>query len=363
MYILEDYATNSAKLNSYIISLFNKLAFQVTFAPLFFQLSYFLLFNEILNDRGIVKDKNFNPVRKFCQKIVREFFVKSKNNPVLFCEILFYKTNAAVDDINEPGAVHQQQREKAERESRRQARRNRIEGMDNLDAMDDDFDDEEEYQQLDVDMTPWTDEEDKILRDNYATYSTQANAANILQTFLENECQSTRSVVQINHRLRQLGLLRARAARNRNNNKSDQPKRRVKPKDMSIHERKNIIYHCIHKACHINQLQADDQDTEEKKEDDKMKDNLNKLAFKWLSDKLQALYDLIGEVISAESNTLLDDIAIVPIASNEFDFVENIYVKDILTKLGFLAPNKYIGTCWWRIPRELLSIYFCFEMS
>jgi len=28
------------------------------------------------------------------------------------------------------------------------------------------------------------------------------------------------------------------------------------------------------------------------------------------------------------------------------------YVVDLLKKLGFLAPSRYMGTCWWRIPRE-----------
>ena len=65
-------------------------------------MSYFLLFDEILNDRSIAKDKNYNIVRKFCQKIVREFFAKAQSNPVLFCEILFYKTPMAIDGINEP---------------------------------------------------------------------------------------------------------------------------------------------------------------------------------------------------------------------------------------------------------------------
>ena len=68
--------------------------------------------------------------------------------------------------------------------------------MDGL-GIDDDFDDEEEHQQLDIDMTPWTDPEDALLRNYYGTYAQQGNVANILQDFLENELQSTRSITQV----------------------------------------------------------------------------------------------------------------------------------------------------------------------
>lgn len=157
-------------------------------------MSYFLLFDEIMNDRSIEKDRNYNNVRKFCQKIIREFFAKSKSNPVLFCEILFYKTPHAVDDINEPGIVHQRILEKNERESRR-GRRHQRNAIDNMD--DDDFDDEDDYQLLDSNMAPWTDPEDKLLRDHYSTYAQQGNVAAIMQQYLENELQSTRSVAQV----------------------------------------------------------------------------------------------------------------------------------------------------------------------
>merc|ERR1712228_350193 len=333
MYILEDYATNSAKLNSYIIELFNKLAFKLNFAPLLFQLSYFLLFNQILNDRILAKDKNFNIVRKFCQKIVREFFIKSKENPVLFCEILFHKTPHALDDINEPGSVHQKIIEKAEKESRRQNRRN--DDMDNaLDiAMDDDFDDEEEYEQLDIDMTPWSEAEDALLRNYFGTYSQQSNVANILQDFLEKELKISRSVAQINHRLQTLGLQsRPKKKRNKRQKDGEESKKRIKPKDLNIAQRKNIIFHCVHAGCTAS--------------------SENKAAFKWMSDKLNALQNEILEVIGASSNVLLDDMAIVPVAMNEFKYLDNESLIDLLRKLGFLAPNKYLGTCWWRIPRE-----------
>ena len=110
---------------------------------------------------------------------------------------------------------------------------------------------------------------------------------------------------------------------------ANQPKKRVKPKDMNIDEKKSIIYHCVRKACFVNQLQENDEDNEEKKENSKMKDGLNKMAVKWMSDKLDGL-GLVDEVIDPSSNKLIDDIAIVSMASNEFEFVENMYLKDLL---------------------------------
>ena len=198
MYILRDYRTHSAKLNSYIIALLNKLAFCLKYAPLMFHLSYFLLFDEILNDGSMAKDKHFQIVRKFAQKVVRSFFVRAQTNPVIFSEILFFKTTEAVHDVNEPGIVRQRILEKEERESRRNRLRQRNAAKDGEDNdHDDDFEDEEEYKQLDIDMTPWTEAEDELLRNHYSSFSQQANVGNVLHDFLEKELRSTRSVAQV----------------------------------------------------------------------------------------------------------------------------------------------------------------------
>ena len=137
----------------------------------------------------------------------------------------------------------------------------------------------------------------------------------------------------------------------------NEAKKRVKPKNMNIDQRKNVIYHCVHKGCFVNQLQEQDGEevSEEKKQSDKEKDGINRNGFKWMVNKLEGLCDLIGEASDALNDSLSDDIAIIPMDVNEFEFMENMYLKDLLLKLGYLAPNKYIGTCWWRIPRELLS--------
>lgn len=143
----------------------------------------------------------------------------------------------------------------------------------------------------------------------------------------------------------------------KNRKKANEPKKRVKPKNMTIDQRKSIIFHVVHKACYVNQLQQNEDDdvSEEKKESDKEKDEMNRNGFKWIADKLDGLVELIDDVTDSLSNSLSDDIAIIPIELNEFNFMENMYLKDLLLKLGYLAPNKYMGTCWWRIPRELLS--------
>merc|ERR1712129_101077 len=78
----------------------------------------------------------------------------------------------------------------------------------------------------------------------------------------------------------------------------------------------------------------------------------NQSAVQWLKDKLLALRDIIGGALSASTSTLTDDVAIVPTEKAHFSFLQNMYVVDLLRKLGFLAPSRYMGTCFWRIPRE-----------
>jgi len=353
MYLLRDYRSNSAKLNSYICTLLNKLAFSLPFAPLLFQLSYFQLFDEVLSDRSIANDAQFNVVRKLAQKVVREFFSRAKTNPVLFCEILFFKTPGAVDDINDPGSLHRQIAERAEQFERRKRRgQQRM----NEDGEDSEEDSEEEYQGLDIDMTPWSEEEDTLLRNYYGTYSMQANVDQIMLDFLETELHSTRSIAQISHRLQQLGL----RSRRRKNAKHSAPKKRVKPRELSSTERKSIIYHSVHRAIHVQRLQRHDDEKEaELKDGDEAaedaqyaQDAQNRAALAWMKDKLMALRDLIISALPASVSALSDDVAIIPTEKAHFSFVQNLYAVDLLRKLGFLAPSRYTGTCWWRIPRE-----------
>jgi len=346
MYILEDYATNSAKLNSFVIHLFNKLAFELNYAPLFFHFSYFLLFDEILNDARMLNNKNHAPLIKFCTRAVRLFFNKAQTNPVMFCEIFFFKTVLAIDDINEPGNARQHYVKQAQREAARKrggAAADMI-GMDEI--CDEDFEDgEDEYQALDVDVTAWTTSEDELLRNYFGSYSAQPNVAHILQQFLETELQSTRSVPQITHRLRVLGLVKGGAR----GNVTKETKKRVKPKTISMDERKSIIYRCVHRACFVQQLQQQgNPDTE----NDHDTEQQNKRAFLWLHDVLDRTHGIIAAHIDASTSVFDVDVSIVPMTPLHFTYMQNLYITDLLTKLGYLAPNKYMGACWWRIPRE-----------
>merc|ERR1712204_82590 len=105
--------------------------------------------------------------------------------------------------------------------------------------------------------------------------------------------------------------------------------------DLNIAQRKNIIFHCIFRACH-----------------DETNGVANKCSFAWLSETLSGLYDEILQVLDVSTSALLDDIAIVPVELESFSHMDNECLLDLLKKLGFLCPNKYLGTCWWRIPRE-----------
>ena len=311
-----------------------------------------MLFDEILNDKVMAKDRNFNVVRKFAQKIIREFFRRAQSNPVLFAEVLFFKTDHAVDDINEPGSVHKALLQKAEyAEAARERRLNRRNNK-NGDLEDED-EEEDEYQDGDIDTVPWTEAEDMLLRNYYGTYAQQGNVLRILQDFLLNEAQSERTEGAIGHHLKHLGLWKGPKRRR---NVRNEAKHRVKPMELTRNQRKSIIFHCVHKASYRAQLQRDhDGDGDGDGDHDDTEDTLNRKCFEWAQRKLEGLRDVIDAAIAVSSEVLLDDVAIIPIDSHGFDVMDNRFLTDLLTKLGFLAPSKYTGTCWWRIPRELLS--------
>ena len=73
---------------------------------------------------------------------------------------------------------------------------------------------------------------------------------------------------------------------------------------MTIDQRKSIIFHVVHRGCYVNQLQQNDEDdvSEEKKESDKEKDEMNRNGFKWIADKLDGLVELIDDVTDSLSN-------------------------------------------------------------
>jgi len=208
LYVLEDYQDNDVKLNSYILYFFQQLISKLNLKPLFYQLSTFMLFQKILSDPIIYNKKNdFNDLRQFCSSIIKDFFKILPTNPVLFCEILFYKSRGVVDDILQPGAISLKLHQK-ENNRKPSSTSLIMEQQDNalLNSDDDNNDEVETYEVLNI--HPWNEDEDNVLRQRYPTYCDEENCVDIIKTFLQIDMNSERTNAEVACRLKQLGLVK-----------------------------------------------------------------------------------------------------------------------------------------------------------
>merc|ERR1712110_62614 len=95
---------------------------------------------------------------------MREFFSRTKNNPVLFAEALFFKPPQVIQDIRDPGIKgridKQKMEKKAQREEKNKAR------LDGLAQAEESDEDEFGLDSL-VDSKAWEEKENKVLQDYY----------------------------------------------------------------------------------------------------------------------------------------------------------------------------------------------------
>eukprot|EP00494_Astrolonche_serrata_P032754 UN33023 len=201
--IIETYDENTEKLNSYVLYILDKIAFEIQKFPMFFSLRVFTLFERFHNNPMALKDKKYSSLKVFATKILREFFKRVENNPMLHCEVLFYKPPTVVAEILDPGCKRQMEEQKElmkkEKEEKRMARL----------AQEDDWKDQEEDGEVNFHKDPWTPEEDRELTEQFKQYENDTGCLDILKNILEMDCQASRSNREINNRLIHLGLKKA----------------------------------------------------------------------------------------------------------------------------------------------------------
>merc|ERR1719233_1811832 len=101
LHLLKDYRKNSVKINGYIMTMFKRVE-KLELEPVFYQVTSFILFQEIMEDRMIARKKEYSSMIKFARTITRNFLTKAKDNPVLFTEALFWKRRDQIIDIMNP---------------------------------------------------------------------------------------------------------------------------------------------------------------------------------------------------------------------------------------------------------------------
>ncbi|XP_042394295.1 protein timeless homolog [Zingiber officinale] len=91
-WLLKYYKSNSAGTNHYIICMLRRICDDLDISPMLYQLSILRVFYDILADQESSKSKKHSNIVNFITKFIRKMLKLMKERPLLFVEILFWKT-------------------------------------------------------------------------------------------------------------------------------------------------------------------------------------------------------------------------------------------------------------------------------
>ncbi|KAK1577022.1 hypothetical protein Q3G72_018520 [Acer saccharum] len=99
-WLLNFYKSNSNRTNHYIICMLRTITDDLELAPMLYQLSLLTTFYDILAEQKSCPCKDYENIVDFLKSLVRKMFKRMKNQPLLFVEILFWKTRRECHYIN-----------------------------------------------------------------------------------------------------------------------------------------------------------------------------------------------------------------------------------------------------------------------
>ncbi|CAN6464590.1 unnamed protein product [Victoria cruziana] len=106
-WLLRFYKSNHTSTNNHIIFMLQRISDDLELSPMLFQLSILSIFFEILHDQKKACNKEYRKVTSFITKLVRELMNKLKSHPLLFVDILFWKTSRECHYINSGFLLHE----------------------------------------------------------------------------------------------------------------------------------------------------------------------------------------------------------------------------------------------------------------
>ncbi|KAJ1264152.1 hypothetical protein BS78_09G240900 [Paspalum vaginatum] len=91
-WLLKHYKSNSYRTNHYIICMLRRFCEDLELSPMLYQLSLLTTFYDILAEQKSSSSKEYTNIVIFLSKVVRKMLRAMKKQPLLFVEILFWKT-------------------------------------------------------------------------------------------------------------------------------------------------------------------------------------------------------------------------------------------------------------------------------
>ncbi|CAL0316025.1 unnamed protein product [Lupinus luteus] len=99
-WLLKFYKSNSLATNHYIISMLRRICDDLELHPMLYQLSLLMTFYDILAEQKSCPCKDYADIVDFLTSLVRKMLKKMKRQPLLFLEVLFWKSRRECHYIN-----------------------------------------------------------------------------------------------------------------------------------------------------------------------------------------------------------------------------------------------------------------------
>ncbi|KAA8539990.1 hypothetical protein F0562_026682 [Nyssa sinensis] len=106
-WLLKFYKSNSTSTNHYIICMLRRICDDLELSPMLYQLSLLTTFYDILIEQKSCPCKEYENIVTFLKTLVRRMLRKMKNQPLLFVELLFWKTRKECHYINCESLLHE----------------------------------------------------------------------------------------------------------------------------------------------------------------------------------------------------------------------------------------------------------------
>ncbi|PON58258.1 Timeless protein [Parasponia andersonii] len=106
-WLLKFYKSNSTSTNDYIISMLRRISDDLELSPMLYQLSILTTFYNILAEQKSCPCKQYANMVDFLTSLVRKMLKKMKNQPLLFVEVLFWKTRRECHYIDAEFLLHE----------------------------------------------------------------------------------------------------------------------------------------------------------------------------------------------------------------------------------------------------------------
>ncbi|KAB5524209.1 hypothetical protein DKX38_021958 [Salix brachista] len=106
-WLLGFYKNNSVSTNHYIVCMLQRITDDLDLSPMLYQLSLLTTFYDILEEQKSCPCKEYANIVDFLTSLVRRMLRKMKNQPLLFVEVLFWKSRKECHYINAEYMLHE----------------------------------------------------------------------------------------------------------------------------------------------------------------------------------------------------------------------------------------------------------------